>query len=163
MKNLFFLSLFVFAAFLMLPSCGSGGDEQMAQEDSVVIEAPANNILPYWSVDIISKTMRRDSMANWNNLNADSLISGLNARNPEILLQKKGMSGDTLSLFIKDAFYLTGELGSSGARQYLCDVVLNLTEVPGINYVSLDFTEGDHASPGVFGKKFVDGFKAINE
>jgi hypothetical protein len=147
----------------MLPSCGSGADEQASQGDSVVIEAPANNILPYWSVDIVSGTMKKDSMANWDDLNADSLISGLNSRNPEILLQKRNRSGDTLFLFIKDAFFLTTELGSSGARQYLSDVVVNLTAVPGINYVSLDFTEGDHASPGVFGKSFVAGFKVIND
>lgn len=149
----------VFAAFLFLPSCRMGGEEEIASEDSVIIEAPANNILPYWGVDILNKTMKRDSMANWNNLNVDSLVSGLNERNPEIRLEKTGQRGDTVFLHIHDAIFLTEELGSSGARQYLADVVINLTAVPGINFVSFDFQEGDHASPGLYGKKFVEGFK----
>lgn len=163
MKKLFFLSLAVISAWFLIPSCQSGGEEVINSEDSVVIIAPANNILPYWSVDIVSKTMKRDSMANWNALNADSLISGLNVRNPEIRLEKTDMRGDTIFLRIKDAIFLTEEMGSSGARQYLSDVVLNLTAVSGIDHISFDFMEGDHASPGVYGKKFVEAFREIRE
>jgi hypothetical protein len=140
----------------LLTGCGGADDE--LPEEAEYIEHQPNSILPYWEVDYFGKTMRKDSLANWGQLNADSIISGLNQRNENIKLEKIRQTGDTLFLRIKDAEFLNTEMGTSGAQQYFCDVILNLTEVKGINFVYFDFIEGDHASPGLYGKDLVADF-----
>jgi hypothetical protein len=44
-------------------------------------------------------------------------------------------------------------MGSSGPTTYFAEAVFNLTEIPGIHYVSFDFEEGDHAQPGTFNRE----------
>ena len=61
-------------------------------------------------------------------------------------------SGDTIWIKIPDATYLTQQSGSTGADEHLGTIVYNLTELPGVKWVHLDFEEGDHAAPGLFGR-----------
>lgn len=61
-------------------------------------------------------------------------------------------AGDTIWINIPDATYLTQQSGSTGAYEHLGTIVYNLTEIPGIKWVKLDFDEGDHAAPGVYGR-----------
>jgi hypothetical protein len=144
--------------FLAMALFSCAGEEEVTEEGTI---SGPNNLLPYWDVDVVAKTYKRDTLANWGEFQLDSLISGLNERNENIKLEKSGSGHDTIFLTIKDAYYLTAELGSSGAEQYIASVVLNLTSVEGVNYISLDFRPGDHASPGVFGKELISGFKEI--
>jgi hypothetical protein len=144
--------------FFLLTLFSCANEEEETMEGTM---SGPNNILPYWDVDLVDKTFKRDTLANWGEFQVDSLISGLNERNENIKLEKSGLGHDTLYLSIKDANYLTGELGSSGAEQYIVDVVINLTSVEGINFISLDFIPGNHATPGVFGKDMISGFKEI--
>lgn len=83
-------------------------------------------------------------------LTADSLIKGLNELYENIVLEKVRISGDTIYTAIKDATYLSEQMGSSGAELYVADVVLNLTEVPGIKFVNIQMEEGSHMQPGVW-------------
>jgi spore germination protein GerM len=62
-------------------------------------------------------------------------------------------SGDTAYLKIPDATYLTQQMGSTGPRLFLSGLVYTLTSLPGINYVNLDFEEGDHAAPGTYSRE----------
>jgi PBP1b-binding outer membrane lipoprotein LpoB len=93
-------------------------------------------------------------------LNADSLIKGLNEQYENIFLEKIKISGDTIYTKIKNASYLTDQMGSTGAEIYVADVVLNLTAVPGIKYVNIDLLEGSHMEPGVWS---LDNFKKYTE
>jgi hypothetical protein len=93
-------------------------------------------------------------------LNADSLIKGLNEQYENILLEKVKISGDTIYTTIKNASYLTDQMGSTGAEMYVADVVLNLTAVPGLKYVNIDLQEGSHMEPGVWS---LDNFKKYTE
>ncbi len=43
-------------------------------------------------------------------------------------------------------------MGSSGAETYLAEVTFNLTEINGINFIDIQFPEGDHASPGIYSR-----------
>ena len=95
-------------------------------------------------------------------INADSLIRGLNELNEKILLEKVNVSGDTIYTRIKDAAQLTEGLGCSGAEMYLADVVLNLTEVPGIKYVNIQLKEGSHMQPGTWSKENFAKYKPVN-
>ena len=83
-------------------------------------------------------------------VNADTLIKGLNELYENIYLEKIKISGDTIYTVIKNASYLTDQMGSTGAEVYVADVVLNLTTVPGIKYVNIQLKEGSHMQPGVW-------------
>jgi hypothetical protein len=106
-------------------------------------------------------TKKHNQQFNSNILNADSLIKGLNELNEKIVLEKIKISGDTIYTIIKDSKYLTDGIGTTGAEVYLADVVLNLTEVPGIKYVNIDLEEGSHMQPGTWNKENFVKYKTI--
>jgi len=94
-------------------------------------------------------------------LDADSLIKGINEMNEQVLLEKVKMSGDTIYTEIKNSQYLGNQMGSTGAEIYVADVVLNLTELPGIKYVNIQMQEGSHVQPGTWSKKNFEKYKPI--
>ena len=95
-------------------------------------------------------------------LNVDSLIKGLNELNENIVLEKIKMSGDTIYTEVKDSEYLTEALGTTGAEMYLADVVLNLTEIPGIKFVNISLKEGSHMQPGTWSSNNFSKYKSVN-
>jgi hypothetical protein len=52
-------------------------------------------------------------------------------------------------------------MGTSGAAQYLAEVIINLTSVNKIKYVKIDFDEGSHATPGIWSAKDFNYYKEI--
>lgn len=95
------------------------------------------------------------------NLQPDTLIKGINEMNEQVLLEKLKISGDTIYTKIKDSKYLGNQMGSTGAEIYVADVVMNLTELPGIKYVSIQMEEGNHVQPGTWNKKSFEKYKPI--
>jgi hypothetical protein len=95
--------------------------------------------------------------------NVDSLIKGLNERTENVFLQKHSLRGDTIYTFIEDSKYLTEQMGSTGAELYIADVVLNLTEAPGVNVVSIKMEAGSHAETGTFTKRNFIKYKTLKE
>jgi len=85
----------------------------------------------------------------------------LNNQYENILLEKVSIKNDTILLKINDSEYLTNQIGSSGAAQYISQAVINLTSVPGIKYVLIAFKEGNHASPGLWSRKDFPGYIII--
>ena len=157
MKNLYRLCIAI-----TILGCDNNAKEAPKEEftetaipESVMIEATGSNPA---SVLFVWKSSP-DFTKEYNNqfkpeiLHVDSLIKGLNEMNEKILLQKVKISGDTIYTEIKDSRYLGNEMGSTGAEIYIADLVLNLTEVPGIKYVQLQLTEGSHVQPGTWSKK----------
>ncbi len=86
-------------------------------------------------------------------LTAEDVVQYLNNRNPQVQLQIRKVSGDTIFLYIADAAYLTQKMGSSGPVLYFAEAVYHLTEIPGIHYADFDFEEGDHAQPEVLSRE----------
>ena len=82
-----------------------------------------------------------------------SILGFTNTAYPRIRLEWIKTSLDTIYLKIDDATFLTQQMGSSGSILYLAAVVYNLTELAGINYITLDFEEGDHARPGTYNRE----------
>jgi hypothetical protein len=82
--------------------------------------------------------------------------------NENIRLEKIKISGDTIYTQIKDEEQLTEGIGTTGAEMYVADVVLNLTEVPGIKFVSIDLKEGSHMEPGTWSKDNFAKYKTVN-
>lgn len=136
------------------------------ETDSVVVEEtklsfnPESKLYVWKSSPDYTKT-KNPQLSN-NMLNADSLIKGLNEMNENVLLQKIKISGDTVYTEIKNSQFLTESMGSTGAEMYVADVVLNLTEVPGIKYVNIQLVEGSHMQPGTWAKDNFKKFKPIN-
>lgn len=67
---------------------------------------------------------------------------------PKILFQKK--KNNIVFIGIDDAEQLTQRMGSSGALSYMAEVTYSITSVKGVNCVSFEFEEGDHAVPGQY-------------
>lgn len=95
-------------------------------------------------------------------LNVDSLIKGLNELNENIFLEKIKISGDTIYTEVKNSEYLTEALGTTGAEMYLADVVLNLTEIPGIKFVNINLKEGSHMQQGTWSRDNFSKYKSVN-
>ncbi len=140
MKN----TCILLAALFMISSCGSNTTE------TEELPAPEINM---WNIDqdstgnLIKKQVLTPEI---DTLSAASILTYLNNNNPNIKLEYHKISGDTLYIRIPDATFLTQQMGSSGPEVYIAEVIYNCTELPGIKYVTLDFTEGDHAQPGTY-------------
>lgn len=92
-------------------------------------------------------------------LTIQDMIDAINLKYPQIPLQLKEHTGDTLNVFISDASYLTQAIGTTGAQTYLAEATFALTELPGIKAVNFDFKEGDHASPKTYSRKDFSDFE----
>lgn len=112
-----------------------------------------------WEVDAAKKTKTRNLafLPQYNNV--DTLLIALNERYPQVRLEKTHIGHDTLYTEIKNADYLTEQMGSAGSEQYIAQAVINLTSVPGINFLRIDFAEGNHASPDVWSKQSFADYK----
>lgn len=85
-------------------------------------------------------------------LTAPRLLEILNELYPEVPLRLMRESQDTIFINIPNSKFLTDQMGSSGAEGYLAELVYNLTELNGINFVHLQFKQGNHASPGTYSR-----------
>lgn len=85
-------------------------------------------------------------------LSPQDLIAMLNQKNGDVQLVLDKVSKDTVFLSIPKSAYLTNQMGSTGAYNYLATVVYNFTELKPITYVRFSFEEGDHAAPGVYSR-----------
>lgn len=70
-------------------------------------------------------------------------------------LKFKGMEGDIIRVEVINDEYLTQQMGSTGAQEYLAAATFTLTEYAGVKAVLFIFEEGDHAAPGLYTR---DGF-----
>lgn len=107
----------------------------------------------FWSSEWGTKkglVMRKSSQISEDSLTPVHIIQKLNKLYPEIRLRFIKISNDSIFVTIKESKYLTQQMGSSGAEAYLAEVTYNLTELKDINFVTMRFKEGDHASPGTY-------------
>ncbi len=92
-------------------------------------------------------------------LNIHLIMAKLNFNYPKVKVEFLKQSYDTLFLKIRDATFLTHQMGSSGAQAYLGELTYNLTEIPDIHFIDLQFKEGDHANPGIFSRTDFNHFE----
>jgi len=106
----------------------------------------------FWSSEWDKKglVMKKYSQISPDSLNPASLIQKLNTIYPQIRLHFIKISNDSIFVRISRSRYLTQQMGSSGADAYLAEVTYNLTELRNINFVNMQFKQGDHASPGTY-------------
>lgn len=169
MKNL----LFLFLMSILLFSCGSDNDSkeevvyQTERDTAVVADNPdttvkiINNKI-FWSVQPNAQNEKRElkkpSTVAINTFAPQQLLDSLNYIFPDMQLVFKKIGHDTLYVRMPQSTRLTNNIGDTGAENYLATVVFNLTELPGIKYVNLSFSPGNHAEPGVYSR---DDFKKM--
>ncbi len=161
MKSIFSLLLLV-----TLLSCGNQKADQPATiEDTVTatVEDTVTTIAEHyiWQSTLDNSTGKLQLVAVRpvppDSIQPASVVALINKSNTQtgyaIRLDFIKTSGDTVYLKIVDATYLTQQMGSTGPRLFLSGVVYTLTGFNGINYVNLDFEEGDHAAPGTYSRE----------
>jgi ABC-type glycerol-3-phosphate transport system substrate-binding protein len=143
-------SLFIMAACMLAIACNNKSDSTEEDDDTTVT---TENF--YWQSQLNDSTGMLEMMkvTTSDSISPQAIVAFLNKEHPNIQLEYTHSSNDTVYLRIPDAFYLTQQMGSSGPQMYLSKVVYNFTELPGIKEVTLDFEEGDHASPGTFNRE----------
>ena len=141
---------FTIVLFIII-SCNSfdrsNSEENVESQDRFTVNSVDNYYV--WSVNSDSMIKRKNSLIKPEYYDIDTLIKGLNYKFPQIQLRKIKLSNDTLYVRIDDAEFLTQRMGTSGPIFYKANVFFNLTSLPKIKYVNLDFDEGDHAYPEV--------------
>lgn len=148
MRQLFF---FILTATFLFSCKSKDAEPQISDADS--LNAPF-----YWQAyldDSTGKVEVRKIPAN-DSLSTKSIIDFLNAGNTNIKLEFVKISNDTVFVRIADAMYLTQQMGSTGPTVYLSEVVYNMTQLPEIKEVNIDFEEGDHATPGTYNRNTFD-------
>ncbi|MEO5948240.1 MAG: hypothetical protein ABIP79_15590 [Chitinophagaceae bacterium] len=148
MKKIFF---FILTATFLFSCKSKDAEQQSSDEDS--INAPF-----YWQAYFDDSTGKVDyrKIPSNDSLSTTSIIDFLNAGNTNIKLEFVKTSNDTVFLRIADAIHLTQQMGSTGPTIYLSEVVYNMTQMPGIKEVNIDFEEGDHATPGTYNRTTFD-------
>ncbi len=145
MKRIYY---FIVTCTLMI-ACRNNSDKPATDEDSLGKQSRF-----FWQSSFNDSTGKLEmiKIPGTDSVSSQIIIDFLNKGNPNIRLEMIKSSQDTIYLKIADATYLTQQMGSTGPTFYLSAVVYNLTEIPGINFVTLEFEEGDHASPGTFNR-----------
>ena len=169
MKNL----LFLFLVSVLLFSCGSDNDSkeevvyQTERDTAVVADNPDTtvkiiNSKIFWSVQPNmqneKREMKKPATVAINTFAPQQLLDSLNTIFPDMQLVLNKIGHDTLYVRMPQSTRLTNNIGDTGAENYLATVVYNLTELPGIKYVNLNFIPGNHAEPGVYSR---DDFKKM--
>jgi hypothetical protein len=168
MKNL----LFLFLTSMLLFSCGSNDSKEevvyQTERDTALVAANPDtsakiiNNKIFWSVQPNvqneKRQLQKPATVAINTFAPQQLVDSLNNIFPDMQLVFRKIGHDTLYARIPQSSRLTNNIGDTGAENYLATVVFNLTELPGIKYVSLFFLPGNHAEPGVYSR---DDFKKM--
>ena len=162
MKRSLFSTLIV---LFLLASCQSDNSKKSLEEqsaDSASIADQSKTLVVPWTVELNDNTqlmeIKKNPDANMKNLDYLDIVDALNYKYPKIKLDWVKQEGTTAFVRIDDAYFLTRESGTEGARAYLAEVTFSLTELSGIKAVDFSFKEGDHARPGVYERTDFKGF-----
>ncbi len=108
---------------------------------------------PIWSYDYNADTLIRLDSNRSNPLTAAEAINIINKTyQGKVTLTLVGQDADTIKVKIEHPEVLTQQMGSTGAQAYIALATFTMTEQIGVNYVTFDFKEGDHASPGTYSR-----------
>ena len=114
-----------------------------------------------WDTNADSMIMKRDSTVPDTAITITRIINGLNGKYPEVHIDFLRQSNDTAYTQVPDADYLGNQMGSAGAMAWFADAVINITSVPGINYVSFKMDMQSHAASGVIGREEYNDWKKV--
>lgn len=157
--------LIAFSTITYFACTGSDKGSNVAADstslEQTIIDQP--DTVLFWTIDDYNKTKSQVYKDSLEITDPQTVVNGINSIYPDIHLQYLRMSNDTVYAVIDSAFAFTNDMGSSGASEYLSTVVINLTTLKHVNFVNLDFPEGNHASPGVFARTAFENYKVKEE
>ncbi|HCN83739.1 MAG TPA: hypothetical protein DIT07_08965 [Sphingobacteriaceae bacterium] len=152
MKKLVYYSLIIF----LLSACRNSEEETAESKDSVKTSSPIAQkaiIIPYvaeYNEQTQKIELQHDTGNDVSKFSVAEMIEAVNLRYPKIQMQLLSTDAGIVHVKIIDASYLTENMGTAGAKIYLAEATYALTEISGIKSVDFSFTEGDHASPGIY-------------
>lgn len=146
---------FILILLLILTFISCGNDDKEINEAEYIV---SDTVLA-WNINPDSMVMKRDSTVPDSAISIKRIINGLNEKYPEVHIDFLKQSGDTVYTEVPDGEYLGNQMGSAGSSAWFDDAVINLTSVPGINYVSFKMDMYSHASGGVIGQEKYNGWK----
>jgi hypothetical protein len=123
------------------------------------IEYGFSDTILVWQTNTDSMIMKRDNTIPDSIITISRVINGLNEKYPEVRLVFLSQSNDTVYTGVPNADYLGEQMGSAGAASWFDDVAINLTSVPGINYVSFSMNPHSHAGSSVIGREKYNNWK----
>ena len=145
--------IIVILSIFTLISCSSDdkntGDVPVAISDTILA----------WNVNADSMTMKKDTLIPDSAITIQRIINGLNEKYPEVRLVMLKQSMDTLYTSVPNGEYLGNQMGSAGASAWFADATINLTSVPGINYVSFAMDTFSHAGSTTIGREEYKNWK----
>ncbi len=156
MKQLF--SLF---AILILVGCNSSDRIEEGQETT----PPESDSVSVWTYDYENEMPMKSKAIQAGSLTPEKWVDFVNNNigDNNIHLDFVKVSKDTLYVRIKESTYLTQQMGTTGADDYMSTTTFTLTELKNIKYVNYDFEEGDHAMPGTYSRQYyIDRNKSNN-
>lgn len=143
----------VIFSILVLIACSSGdkntGDVPLAISDTILA----------WNVNADSMVMKKDTLVPDSAITIQRIINGLNEKYREVQLVFLKQSEDTLYASVPNGEFLGNQMGSAGASAWFADATINLTTVPGINYVSFAMDTFSHAGSTVIGREEYKNWK----
>ncbi|MFZ6664909.1 hypothetical protein [Peijinzhouia sedimentorum] len=136
-------------------------DEEITiNPDSIVVEESLEAI---WKYDFNEQTeefeVKQLRSIESDAMSGEILEEIINKSWPRVQIEFTRTSNDTVFISIPDSEALTQQMGSAGAESFMISTTFSFTELKGIKYVSFDFTEGDHARPGVYSRESWKGIK----
>lgn len=169
-----FKSLLIFATAFFFSACNSNQNDTVKTppeaETSDTVTTIENNTdsmktivnrSMIWSVQPQGKNKEKLQAPDSIQLKTYSysqLINLLNQNYPEIQMNFKKISHDTIYVKIPDSQNLTNQIGDTGAENFLASATFTLTELPNIHFVNIEMKSGDHAERGVYSR---DDFKSL--
>jgi hypothetical protein len=136
-----------------LVCCGNNDGDM--DDDSIIY----TDTVLVWETNPDSMSMTRYMMIPDSAITVPRVINGLNGKYPEVRLVLIKQSGDTVYALIPDSDYLGNQMGSAGASAWFADAAINLTSVPGVNYVSFTMDTLSHAGSTIIGRDRFNNWK----
>jgi len=117
---------------------------------------PPTDSISIWIYDYLTDMPLKNREVKADTLTVRKLILFINTHKggEKIHLDYLKSSNDTIFVTIKESTYLTQQMGTTGADDYMSTTTFTLTELRGIKYVNFAFEEGDHAVPGTYSRKY---------
>jgi len=151
----FFILITNYLILLFFNGCGFNQKTVRHYGWHTEIGSPKGNFLVRgMKTDEISQDMNRLILA----LNRSEKVPLLKDRGheadaplPVLVFQK--ISKNTAYIKIVNDFYLTQQMGTTGADAFLAKATFTLTEYEGVDSVYFIFEEGDHAIPGKYSRE----------
>ncbi len=153
--------LITFGIIFLIISCNTKQQEdreinetdeknEIGSERSVVYDSSE----AIWSYDYNQQTeefeIKQLRSVDRDALTGEAVEKIINKTWPRVQIKFVRTSNDTAFISIPDSQVLTQQMGSAGAESFMISTTYSFTELKGINHVSFDFEEGDHAIPGVY-------------